>query len=532
MRIADVARRCTIFGATLLLAGTVISVPRPVITSQFGPARTGANLNEFILTPANVDVKHFGKVGSFPVDGPIYAQPLYLPGVNIPGKGMHDVVYVATEHDSVYAFDAQARGQGAALWHVTFLASGVTPVPAGDLECPLIAPEVGITSTPVIDAETGTLYVLARTKEKKGVLGEEYVQKLHALAITTGAEKFGGPVAIHAWTRGHGVGNTNGAILFDPRRENPRAGLLLSQGMLYLTWASSCDAGPYHGWLMAYDAHTLKQAAVLNTSPDANDGGIWLSDTAPAADDAGNVFVVTGNGRFDAADGGHDFGDSVLKVRLDHGKLAVADYFTPFNQKELDANDEDLGSGGPVLLPDQPGKHPHLLLSGGKGGKLYLIDRDHMGGYHAGSDANALGTWSFGKHALFGAPAFWNGHIYVVAGGDVLRDLAPGDRGLRAVRAAASPKYPDAGATPAVSSRGNQDAIVWAISSYDWQHSGPPAVLHAYAACDVSSELYNSEQAGARDRAGQALRFTIPLVANGRVFVGTRKELDVYGLLQ
>lgn len=523
--------RLILFSATVLLAGVAANVPQPVTTSQYGSARTGANVNEFILTPRNVNLGHFGKVGAFPVDGPIYAQPLFLPAVTIPGNGVHDVVFVATEHDSVYAFDARAGGAGAPLWHVNFLASGVTPVPAQDVECPLISPEVGITSTPVIDVETGTLYVLARTKEHKGVLGDAYVQKLHALAVTTGAEKFGGPVVIHAWTRGRGASNAHGVILFDPRRENPRAALLASEGRIYLTWASSCDAGPYHGWVMAYDAHTLKQAAVFNTSPDADDSGVWLSDTGPAADSAGNVFVVTGNGHFDAADGGHDYGDSVLKLRLDGGQLTVKDYFTPFNQSELDASDADLGSGGPVLLPDQPGRYPHLLLAGGKGGTLYVIDRDHMAGYHAGSDAHATGTLSFPKHGLFGAPAFWNGHIYVIAGCDVLRDLALANGRLVPVDAAASPKYPDAGATPVVSSDGTQNGIVWAIRSYDWQRAGPAAVLDAYDAADVRHELYNSERAGARDRAGEALRFTIPLVADGRVYVGTRRELDVYGLL-
>jgi hypothetical protein len=528
----DICLRHTIFlFATVLLAGEPTNAPQPVSTSQYGSARVGANLNEIILTPGNVNVSHFGKLGAFPVDGPIFAQPLFLPALTVPGKGTHHVVFVATEHDSVYAFDAQAGGAATPLWHVSFLSSGVTPVPAQDLECPLISPEVGITSTPVIDVSTGTLYVLARTKEHKGVLGDAYVQKLHALAVTTGKEKFGGPVAIRAWTRGRGVGNAHGAILFDARRENPRAGLLLSQGRVYLTWASSCDAGPYHGWAMAYDAHTLKQTAVFNTSPDSNDSGIWLGDSAPAADRAGNIFVVTGNGLFNAADGGHDFGDSVLKLRLDRGQLAVAEYFTPFNQKELNANDLDLGSGGPVLLPDQPGPYPHLLLAGGKGGTLYVVNRDHMGGFHSLSDAHATGTWQFPKHALFGAPAFWNGHVYVIAGGDVLQDLALHDGRLELAHAAASPKYPDAGATPAVSAHGTLDGIVWAISSFDWQRAGPPAVLYAYDAADVRNELYNSEQASARDRAGEALRFNSPLVANGRVYVGTRRELDVYGLL-
>ncbi len=525
--------RLFLLSATILLAGVthLTIAPRPVTTSQYGPARTGANLTESTLTPRNVNASQFGKVGAYPVDGPVYAQPLFLPAVTVPGKGVHDLVFVATEHDSVYAFDAQATGAAEPLWHVSFLSSNVSPVPAHDVECPLISPEVGITSTPAIDIETGTLYVLARTKEHKGPLGDQYVQKLHALAVTTGVEKFGGPVAIHAYTMGHGAGNSHGAIRFDPRRQNPRAAVLLLQGKVYLTWASSCDAGPYHGWIMAYDAHTLKQQAVLNTSPDANDAGIWLSDTGPAADGDGNIYVPTGNGRFDAADGGHDYGDSVLKLRMDGGKLAVADYFTPFNQKELDANDEDLGSGGAVLLPDQPGTYAHQLLAGGKGGTLYVINRDHMGGYHTLTDGHALGTWRFPKLSLFGAPAYWNGHVYVVAGGDVLRDLALRNGKLSLAHAAGLPKFPDAGATPVVSALGSRDGIVWAIATYDWQRSGPPAILHAYDAADVRHELYSSEQNSARDRAGEALRFTIPLVANGRVYVGTRRELDVYGLL-
>ncbi|MGA2131780.1 MAG: pyrrolo-quinoline quinone [Bryobacteraceae bacterium] len=519
-----------VLSTTVLLAGVTPNGSRPITTSQYGPSRAGVDTSEFILTPQNVNVSHFGKIGALAVDGPIYAQPLYLPAVTIPGKGEHDVIFVATEHDSVYAFDA-AGAPAEPLWHVSFLSPGVIPVPAADLECPLIAPEVGVTSTPAIDIATGTLYVLARTKEHKGSRPDEYVQKLHALAVTTGAEKFGGPAPIHARTRGTGAGNAHGVISFDGRRQNPRAGLLLSRGIAYLTWASSCDAGPYHGWVMAYHAQTLKQAAAWNTSPDANDSGIWLSDTAPAADNDGNIFVATGNGRFDAADGGHDYGDSVIRLRLDGGRLTVADYFTPFNQKDLDANDEDLGSGGPVLLPDQPGANPHLLLAGGKGGTLYVIDRDHMGGFHAGSDASATGEQQFGKHGLFGSPAFFNGHVYVIAGGDVPRDLALRDGRLLLTHTGTT-KYPDGGATPVVSSAGANDGIVWAIASYDWQHSGPAAVLHAYDAGDVGRELYNSEQDGGRDRAGEALRFTSPLIANGRVYVGTRRELDVYGLLR
>ena len=431
--------RHILLSAPVVLAGVLATAAQPVTTSQYGSARTGANLNESILTPRNVNVSHFGKLAAFPVDGPIYAQPLYLPAVGVPGHGVHDLVVVVTEHDSVYAFDAQASSTAAPLWQVNFTSPGITPVPAEDVECPLISPEVGITSTPVIDIPTGTVYVLARTKEHKGALGDAYVQKLHALAITDGKEKFGGPATIRAWVRGRGVGNSHGAILFDARRQNPRAALLLSQGRIYLSWASSCDAGPYHGWVMAYDARTLKQLAVLNTSPDANDGGVWQSDTGPASDSAGNIFLATGNGRFDAATGGRDYGNSVLELRADSKGLTIADYFTPFNQGALDNIDADVGSGGPVLLPGQPGAHPHLLLAGGKGGTLYVIDRDHMGGFHAGSDAHAVQTVQFPKLSLFGAPAFWGGHVYVVAGNDVLRDFALSNGLLTIAHEAAPP---------------------------------------------------------------------------------------------
>ncbi len=480
--------------------------------------------------PRNVNVEHFGKLASFAVDGPVLAQPLYLPAVDITGKGVHDVVFAATEHDSVYAFDATAARAASPLWHVSLLGKETVPVPAGDLECTLIAPEVGITSTPVIDVASGTIYVLARTKEHRGTV-DLYVQKLHALAITDGKEKFGGPVTIQAFVRGSGVGNKRGTVLFDARRQNPRAALTLMAGLVYLTWASSCDAGAYHGWVMSYDAHTLKQIAVLNTSPDANNGGIWASDTGPATDGEGNIYFATGNGKFDAAHGGRDFGNSVLKLRPVGNRLAVVDSFTPFNQAALDAIDEDLGSGGVVLLPEQPGAHPHLLAVGGKGGTLYLIDRDHMGAFHEGSDASLLDAVQFPKLMLFGAPAFWNGHLYAIAGNDVLRDFALQEGKLTLAHASAEPQYPDAGATPAVSANGNQDGIVWAITSFNFGRSGSPAVLHAYNAANVEEELYNSGTNAGRDGAGAALRFTSPLVANGRVYVGTRGEISVYGLL-
>jgi hypothetical protein len=502
-----------------------------VPTSQYDNARTGSYLNEKQLTPANVNQRQFGKVFSFQVDGDVYAQPLYMASVPVPGKGTHNLLFIATEHDSVYAFDADGK-QSEPLWHVSFLAPGLTtgstPVPAADVACPFITPEVGITSTPVIDTHTGTLYVLARTKDSTGLFSSRYVQRLHALAVTTGVEKFGGPVEIHASVPGKGEGSANGRLAFDSLRENPRAALLLSGGSVYLSWASSCDVGPYHGWIMAYDAGTLKQQGVFNTSPDADDSGIWAGDTGPAADSAGNVFVATGNGAFDAASGGRDFGDSMLQ--LSAHALQLRDYFTPYDQGALNDNDNDLGSGGPVLLSDQPGKHPHMLVIAGKGGRIYLIDRDLMGKFHAERDAHALQTIDV-KGGVFGSMAWWNSNLFVLASDDVLRDYEMKDGQLSLKASAMGAAFIDPGATPTVSADGNRNGIVWVIASKGWRSPDRAAVLHAYDAANVARELYASDQNGGRDGAGKALRFAIPTVVNGRVYVGTKKEVDVYGLL-
>ena len=495
-------------------------------TSQVDNARTGANLNETTLTPENVNSRQFGKLFILKVDGDVYAQPLFVSGVEIPGKGRHDVLFVATEHDSVYAFDAYGTS-AAPLWQVSLLAPEEAPVPEEDTRCFFIAPEVGITSTPVIDTRTGTLYVLARTKKSHLVSANEYHQKLHALAITNGAEKFGGPVEIHATARGTGDGSSGGMIAFDALRENPRAALLLANGVVYLSWASSCDVGPYHGWVMAYDAQSLKQKATFNVSPDADDGGIWASDTGIAADKEGNVYAATGNGRFDLSRGGRDYGDTLLK--LDGRSLGVADYFTPCNADALNAEDNDLGSGGPILLPDQPGPHPHLAIIGGKAPFLYVVDRDRMGHFHAGSDAHAVQSFAL-SGGIFGSAAYWNHHVYVLADGDNLRDYEVSNSTLKYQRA--SPfSLRDHAATPAVSANGARDGIVWVVSSKSWNGRPRTAVLHAADASDIGRELWNSEQNSARDRAGLGLRFNIPTIVNGHVYIGARREVDVYGLL-
>lgn len=497
-----------------------------VLTAQYNNLRTGADLHETILTTANVNSRDFGKLYSRSVDGDVFAEPLYVPSLAIPGVGKRDVVFAATEHDTVYAFDVNGT-HDTPLWKTTFVDEphGITALSEHDVFCPFITPEVGITPTPVIDPATKTMYVLVRAKEHGG-----FVQKLHALDITTGKEKPGSPVVIAATVPGSGDGAVNGKVSFDPLKENPRAALLLSDGVLYLTWASSCDIGPYHGWVMAYDARTLRQRAVLNTSPDGGDAGIWQSDAGPAADNEGNIYVATGNGDFNAANtGGRDFGDSVLKLRLDGQNLVVRDYFTPFNQKVLDGKDWDLGSQGPVLLPPQPGAHPHMLVITGKEGKLYLLDRDKLGKFHEGSDSDVLQAIKV-KDA-YGAASYWNGHIFFTDRSDTTRDFTVKDSQL--VLKGATARMPSPAATPIVSADGTKNAILWVVSTKEWNetHMDRPAVLHAYDANDITHELYNSEQNSGRDRAGMTVRFCIPTIADGHVFIGTRGRLDVYGLL-
>ncbi len=503
-----------------------------ILTAQYDNARTGATLRETTLTPANVNAGHFGKIFSFPVDGDVYAQPLFLPNVEIPGKGTHNVIYIATEHNSVYAFDAGGV-PAEPLWHVNFLnaGSGVGTVPSRDVACGFIAPEIGITPTPAIDLQSGTLYVLARTKETRGALSaDRFAQKLHALAITTGAEKFGGPVEIKATVKGKGAGASGGDVAFDALRELPRAALLLTNGQVYLTWGSSCDVAPYHGWVMAYDAHTLAQTAVFNTSPDAEESGIWQSDNGPAADEQGNVYLATGNGRFTVAAKGRDYGDTVLKLGLTGGSFQVLDYFTPSNESVLNKDDHDLGSGGPVLLPAQPGETRRLALVGGKEGILYVLDRAQMGKYQERSD-NVVQSIRF-RSGIYSAPAYWNDRVYMLAAKDYLASF-PVRHGKLADKpdAMGAQRFVNSGATPAISADGKRNGIVWLIDTKAWNGADRPAVLHAYDAANVAHELWHSEQIADRDRVGLTLRFTIPTVVNGRVYVEAKRKVDVYGLL-
>jgi hypothetical protein len=514
----------------IVLAVLLTTAMAQVTTSQYDSLRTGATLNEKVLTPQNVNAQQFGKVGAFKVDGAVYAQPLFVPGVEIPGKGKHGVLYVATEHDSVFAFDAERPGD-APLWQVSLLdqARGSVPVSEDDAQCPFIRPEVGITSTPVIDLKTGTLYVLARSKVRHAVSKDEYFQHLHALAITTGVEKFGGPRLISASVPGKGAGSENGQVRFDSRLENARAALLLTDNSLYLTWASSCDVDPYHGWVMAYDPQTLEQKAVLNDTPDGERGGIWASDTGPAADAGGNVYVPTGNGTFDAAAGGRNYSDSVLKLGLEGSSLTVRDYFTPYDQAQLNHSDSDVGSSGPLLLPDLPGVRRHLLVQPSKGGDIFVIDRDRMGKFQTEGDAIVQRIHLAG--GAYGAMAYWNRHLFFANEKDSLRDYTIDNNGLT-LNTYSSTRFENPGATPSISANGTKDAIVWTVATKTWNGADRPAILYAFDATKIKQPIYSSEQNSERDRAAMATRFVIPVVVNGRVYFGARREVEVYGLLK
>jgi len=532
-----------VYRSLLMLAAWLLSTAHPaaaqlvsVTTYHNDNSRRGLNDKEMILTHANVNPNQFGKLFSRKTDGYSYAQPLYLAGVNIPGLGVHNVVYVATEHDTIYAFDADSN-QGMnkqPLWQRSFInpTRGITTIASrADAACTDLVPEIGITGTPVIDSQTGTMYVVVRTKENG-----RFFQRLHALDVATGAEKFGGPTVIRAKVKGTGDGAVNGVVQFDSLRNNQRAGLLLVNGLIYIAWASHCDNGPYHGWVMTYDAHTLKRNAVWNATPNAGLGGVWQAGGAPAADDDGNVYFATGNGGFDANTGGLDFGDSVIKTGLPmNGQLPVFDYFTPHDEQFLDDLDLDLGSGGPMLLPAQrPGSpHQHLLTVVGKGGVIYLIDRDNLGHFNPDNDDQIVQSLTTAVMPTGGIASWWNNTLYFVPVFDNLKafhfdpktgliSLTPESQTITSF------DFPTA--LLSISSNGNKDGIVWAPQN-DGYHRGAPAILRAYDARNLAHELYNSEENFVRDDPGAAGKFTVPTIVNGKVYFTTRNRLVVYGLL-
>jgi hypothetical protein len=491
-------------------------------------ARTGQNLTETTLTTGNVTSAKFGKLGFYPVDGLVDAQPLYASNVAVPSNGTHNVLVVPTEHDSVYGFDADS---GATLWHVSMLKTGETT--SDTRGCGQVSPEIGVTSTPVIDrtrGPNGAIYVVAMSKDSSG----NYHQRLHALDLALGTELFGGPVDIQATYPGTGDSSSNGNVVFDPGQYKERAALLLLNGVIYTGWASHCDYRPYTGWIMGYNESTLAQSSVLNITPNGNEGAIWMAGAGLAADSSGNIYFLDANGDFDTnmnasgfpSDG--DYGNAFMKLSTSSG-LAVADYFEMDNQASENGSDTDLGSGGMIVLPDLSngsGQTTHLAVGAGKDSNLYLVNRDSMGKFSSNNSniyqelAGAL------PGGVFATPAYFNNTLYYGSVGSPIQAFTITNAKLSTsatAQTANSFGYP--GASPSVSANGTSNGIVWAVENSN------PAVLHAYNASNLN-EIYNSNQAsGGRDQFGSGNKFMTPTIVNGKVFVGSPNGVAVFGLL-
>ena len=515
--------------AATLTVTAVVPSATDVLTYHNDIARTGQNLNETMLTASNVTSAKFGKLGFYSVDGLVDAQPLYASSVAVPSNGTHNLLIAATEHDSVYAFDADT---GATIWHTSMLKSGETT--SDNRGCGQVTPEIGVTSTPVIDrtgGANGVVYVVAMSKDGSG----NYHQRLHALDLALGTELFSGPAEIQATYPGTGD-NSNGAnVVFDPGQYEERAGLLLMNGVVYTGWASHCDIRPYTGWVIAYDRSTLAQTSVLDVTPNGNEGAIWMAGAGLAADTSSNIYFLDANGDFDTtlnssgfpANG--DYGNAFIKLSTSSG-LAVSDYFEMDNQSSENGSDTDLGSGGAMVLPDLSdgaGHTMHLAVGAGKDSNLYVVNRDSMGKFNATNNnsiyqelAGALpgGVWAM--------PAYFNNTVYFGSVGSPIQAFTITNAKLSTsatAHTANSFGYP--GATPSVSANGTSNGIVWAVENSN------PATLHAFDASTLN-ELYNSNQAASsRDNFGNGNKFMVPTIVNGKVFVGTPNGVAVFGLL-
>jgi hypothetical protein len=490
-----------------------------VLTYHNDSARTGQYTLETVLTPANVNMATFGKKFSVPVDSYVYAQPLFEPGLSIGGQ-VHDVVFVVTEGNTVYAFDASAAGPP--LWHTNV----GTALSCSDLnDCGDLVPGAGITGTPVIDPATQTMYLVSLAKDGSG-----NHHRLHAIDLKTGADKAGSPVAVSPTASGTGANSTNGTIAFDPATHYQRCALLLAGGVVYVGIGSNAESNSdNHGWIVGYKASDLTTAMTFCTSPNDNWSSFWQAGGGLASDSAGYIYGETANGTFDVDTGGSDYGDSALKL---DSTGRVVDYFTPFNQAALSSADIDFGSANPVLLPDQSGPVAHELIASGKPGILYLIDRDNMGHFHGGSDSqivqsvSAFPNTSGVTNGIFMSPAYWNGNVYVsgIGGSVQAYSLSAGKLGVSPTSQTTA-QFGFPGATVSVSSNGAAAGIVWVLD-------GSGGALYAYDATNLATELYDTNQAaGGRDTPGQPVKFAVPTVANSHVYVGTQSELDVYGPL-
>lgn len=526
--------RLPIVVSILFASGLVASAQVNVLTAHNDNARTGLNPNETILTPTNVNIYGFGKIYDQHVDGPVFAQPLYVSNLPIPGKGTHNVLFVATMHDSVYAFDADSN-VGPPLWQRSFInpAAGTNVPTAGEVapgqDCTTFVGNVGICGTPAIDLPNATLYVVARTKEPAGQF-----HRLHALDITTGDDKPNSPVVIDGVVPGAAADGSGGFVHFNQMREIQRSALLLSGGVVHIAWCSYCDNTPYHGWITSYDALSLQQVGVYNATPNGNSGGFWMGGAGLAAASDGSIFGVTGNGTFDTGPNPQNFGDSFIKV-TQGTNLTLADYFTPFDQSTMEMQDNDLGAGGVMVLSDSVGStnHPHLLVGAGKLGKLYLIDRDSMGHFNNGNDNQIVQSFNFyssgGAPHFFGLPAFFNNRLYVQGVNEPLKIYAFTNGQLNIAPISQSTETLGfRGATPAISANGTNNAVAWLLIP---GASANPS-LRAYDANNLSPRLYDSWidfQAGLPEQIS-LVKFAVPTIANGKVFLGTQNSVAVFGL--
>jgi hypothetical protein len=489
-----------------------------VLTQHNNNFRTGANLNEYVLTTSNVNTGQFGKLFTRAVDGAIYAQPLYIHSLII-SNITRNVIYVCTEHNSVYCFDADNPTASNALWQVNLGPS----VSSSILNCPDLQPEVGITGTPVIDPVSGTLYVEAKTLESS-----IYIHRLHALDLISGAEKFNGPVVLQATVPGTGDGSNT--VSFVPKLEFNRPGLLLLSNVVYIAFGSHCDIGYYHGWVFGYNASDVQQqVSVFCTTPNGNDGGIWAGGMGPAADSNGNIYVMTGNGTFDATNG-TDYGDSFIKLSTAGGTLTAADSFAPHDQATLSYNDQDVGSGGPMLVPGT-----NILVGLDKIGRMYVVNQNHFGGFVPTADTNIVQEFQAvtGGCCVAQCPVFWSGPtnqlVFTWTASDVLKAYQFNGFTFQTTPVAKGTVQQGRPGGTSLSANGNAagSAIVWGIE-------GNNNALHAYSAVNISNELWNSQQNAARDSLGTYVKFCAPTIVNGKVYAPTgagQNQLVVYSLL-
>jgi hypothetical protein len=513
----------------LFMAASANAQMTDVLTYHNDNARTGQALNEQILNSANVNADHFGKLRILTADGKVDAQPLYAAGVRIPARGLKNVLFVATEHDSVYAWDADGTS---IFWKVSMLSGGETP--SDNRSCSQVSPEIGVTATPVIDRHlgpNGTIFVVAMSRNGSG----NYFHRLHALDLATGADRVT-PATISATCPGTGANSQNGTVVFDPAQYKERPGLLLLNGIVYTAWSSHCDISPYTGWVMGFNEQTLAQTSVLNITPNGSEGAIWMSGAGLAADGDSYLYFLAGNGTFDTTltTGGFpsqgNYGNAFIKLSTSNNLLALADYFATYQTPTENSQDTDLGSGGALVLPDMVDAQNHvrkLVVGAGKDQNLFLLDRANMGKFNSASDdavyqkiSGALsgGVWS--------SPAYFNGTLYYGPVGNHLLAFPFQNARLSSTSSQSATSFGYPGATPSISANGSNNGIVWAVEN------SSPAVLHAYAAGNLAQELYNSSQAsGGRDQFGSGNKFITPIIASARVYVGTTTGVGVFGLL-